>query len=44
MARELISRRTRIAFREVLVDFVLRQIDDFFDGAGLVSCHTLNVG
>ena len=35
MTRELISRRTRIVFREVLVDFVLRQINDFFVGAGL---------
>lgn len=46
MARELISKRTRIAFREVLVDFVLREIDDFFAGAGLQpnNEHVPNVG
>ena len=35
MIRDLISRRTCIDFREVLVDFRLREIDDLFDGAGL---------
>ena len=39
MARELISKHTRIDFREVLVDFVLRDIDDFFVGAGLQADH-----
>lgn len=34
---ELISKATRNEFREVLVDFVLRDIDMFFEGAGL-SC------
>ena len=37
MIRELISGRTRIAFREALVDFTLRDIDDLFVGAGLQS-------
>ena len=39
MARELISKPTRIEFREVLVGFVLREIDDFFAGAGLEADH-----
>ncbi len=35
MSRELISKRTRNEFREVLVGFVLREIELIFDGAGL---------
>ena len=34
MKRDLISKATRNEFREVLVDFVLREIDMIFDGAG----------
>ena len=44
MTRELISRRTRIEFREVLVDFVLREIEDFFAGAGLEANHEYDPG
>ncbi len=33
---DLISKATRIEFRETLVKFVLRQIDMFFEGAGLI--------
>ena len=32
---ELISKRTRNAFREALVGFILREIDMFFEGAGV---------
>lgn len=35
MSRELISKPTRNEFREVLVGFVLREIETIFDGAGL---------
>lgn len=35
MGPEFISKATRDAFREVLVGFVLRDIDLFFEGAGL---------
>lgn len=35
MARELIHRRTRIAFREYLVSYTLRDIGDLFDGEGI---------
>lgn len=35
MKRVLISPSTRNAFREILVGFVLREIDDFFDAGGV---------
>ena len=35
MSRDLISKATRNEFREVLVGFVLREIDMIFEGAGL---------
>ena len=38
MANGSISKATRDAFREALVGFVLREIDLFFEGAGL-SCN-----
>ncbi len=44
MARELISRRTRIEFREVLVGFVLREIEDFFAGARLKANYEYDPG
>ena len=34
---DLISKATRNRFREVLVGFVLREIEMFFEGAGLAS-------
>lgn len=35
MGRSLLSKQTRTAFRELLVGYVLREIADFFDGAGV---------
>ena len=35
MSRELISKKTRIAFREFLVGWTLREIENEFSGAGL---------
>lgn len=35
MAQQLVSPQTRQAFRETLVGFVLREISDFFDAAGV---------
>lgn len=45
MHRDLISRLTRNAFREVLSGLVLREIDDLFHGAGfqMLNEHAVNV-
>lgn len=46
MSRDLISKATRNEFREILVGFVLREIDMIFDSAGLQpkAAHVPDVG
>lgn len=44
MAREMVSKKTRTAFREYMTGFTLREIDDEFSAVGLLSDLTHDPG